>query len=196
MNRKLALMTVLIFGLAVVLASCAAMQTPSTAGFKKPTISLESFMVPQYDGYWYYSKKIKPVKGKGGDRGAPLPMTFLFNIHNPNPYPVLLEEFRFTIAFEGFDLGTVSNSDSVWIPGGKTSQHRATTMITVRSALLSLLVAGGFKLKAANMNAWQALEKWWAGVPDSSVPVTAHEGAATFSADGVTKVIPFKATYP
>jgi hypothetical protein len=196
MNRKLALMTVLIFGLAVVLTSCAAMQTPGTAGFKDPTVSLESFMVPQYDGYWYYSKKIKPVKGKGGDRGAPLPMTFLFNINNPNPYPILLEGFQFTVAFEGFDLVTVSNVDSVWIPAGKMSQHRASTMITVRSALLSLLVAGGFKLKAANMNAWQALEKWWKGVPEYTVPVTVHEGAATFTADSVTKVIPFKANFP
>ena len=69
-------------------------------------------------------------------------------------------------------------------------------MITTRSALLSLLVTGGFKLKARKMNVWQALEKWWKGVPEFKIPITVHEGAATFSADGVTKVIPFEATFP
>lgn len=196
MNKRLALTTVLIFGMALVFASCATLMGPTAANFKTPEITLESFMVPQYDGYWYYSKKVKPTKGKPGDRGAPLPMTFLFNVKNPNPYPVKLEGFKFTVSFEGFDLVTVNSDDAYWIPGGKTDQIRATTMITVRSALLSLLVGGGFKLKAANMNAWQALEKWWTGVPDYSVPIVVHEGAATFYAGDVMKVIPFKAKYP
>ena len=66
-------------------------------------------------------------------------------------------------------------------------------MITVRSGLLSLLVTGGYKLKAKKWSPWQALERWWTGVPDYSVPVMVHEGAASFSADGVSKVVPFQA---
>ena len=197
MNKRLALMTVLLFGLVVVFASCAALQKPTEANFKDPTITLESFMVTQYDGYWYYSSKIKPTKGTAGDHGAALPMSFLFNVTNPNPYPVLLDDFRFTVAFDKeFDLVTVVNQDSYWIPAGKTQQVRASTLITVRSGLLSLLVTGGFKLKAKGISAWDALEKWWVGVPDYSVPVTAHEGAATFRADGVTKTLAFKAEFP
>jgi hypothetical protein len=166
---------------------------PTAKTFKDPIITLQEFMVPQYDGYWYYSNKVEPTKGKAGDRGAPLPMTFLFSIENPNPYPVLLDGFKFTAGFDyDFDLVTVNNQDSYWIPAGKTQQVRATTMITVRSALLSLLVTGGFKLKEKGWNAWQALEKWWTGVPDNSVPVHVHEGAFTFSVDGVTKVLPYK----
>ena len=190
-------MTVLLFGLAVVFASCAALQKPTKANFKDPTITLESFMVTQYDGYWYYSSKIKPTKGTAGDHGAALPMSFLFNVTNPNPYPVLLDDFRFTVAFDKeFDLVTVVNQDSYWIPAGKTQQVRASTLITVRSGLLSLLVTGGFKLKAKGISAWDALEKWWVGIPDYSVPVTVHEGAATFRADGVTKTLAFKAEFP
>ncbi|MFH1350905.1 MAG: hypothetical protein ABII26_08190 [Pseudomonadota bacterium] len=197
MNKKLALMTILVFGLAVVLASCAGMATkPTASNFKDPVIALDSFMVPQYDGFWHFSGKVEPTKGKAGDHGAPLTMTFLFNIQNPNPYPILLEGFRFTVAFEGFDMVTVNSDDSNWIPAGKTDQLRATTMITTQSGLLSLLVAGGFKLKAAKMDAWGALEKWWTGVPEASMPVTVHEGAAIFVADGVTKVIPFQAKFP
>lgn len=197
MNKRLALMIVLLFGLVVVFASCAALQKPTEANFKDPTITLESFMVSQYDGYWYYGSKIKPTKGKAGNHGAALPMSFLFNVTNPNPYPILLEGFRFTVAFDKeFDLVTVVNQDSYWIPAGKTQHVRASTLITVRSGLLSLLVTGGFKLKAKGISAWDALEKWWVGVPDYSVSVTAHEGAATFKADGVTKTLAFKAEFP
>ena len=194
MKKRMALMMVLIFGLGVVLASCAGMQNPGNSGWKDPVVTLEAFTVPQYDGYWYYGAKTKPTKGKAGNHGAPLSMSFLFNIHNPNPYPVLLNDFMFTVAFEkDFDVVTVNVQDEYWIAAGKTDQIRATTMITVRSALLSLLVTGGYKLKARGVSPWDALEKWWTGVPDYSVPVMVHEGAASFSADGVTKVVAFKA---
>jgi hypothetical protein len=196
MNKKLVLVITCIIGLAFAFTSCATLQKPSASNFKAPGITLESFMVPQYDGWWYYSGKIKPTKGKGGDRGAPLPMSFLFNIKNDNPYPVLLEGFRFTVAFEGFDLVTVNNDDSYWIPGEKVDQIRVTTMITGRSALLSLLVTGGFKLKASKVSPWAALEKWWTGIPEYKVPVTVHEGAATFSAGDVTQVVAFQAEFP
>ena len=197
MKKKLVLMTVLLFGLAVVFASCAGMQAkPTEANFKSPVITLESFEVPQFDGYYYYSGKTKPTKGKAGNHGSPLPMSFLFNVNNPNSYPILSEGVKFTVAFEGFDLVTYNNEDSIWIPAGKTTQIRATTLITTRSALLSLLVTGGYKLKAKGMNPWQAMEKWWAGVSGYTTPVTVHEGAFVFKADGVTKVLPFNATFP
>lgn len=194
MKKRMALMTVLIFGLGVILSSCAGMQNPGNSGWKDPVITLASFTVPQYDGYWYYGAKTKATKGKAGNRGAPLPMSFLFDVHNPNPYPVLLDDFKFTVAFDKeFDVVTVNVQDEMWIPAGKTDQIRATTLITVRSAVLSLLVTGGYKLKARKWSPWKALERWWTGVPDYSVPVMVHEGAAAFSADGVSKVVPFKA---
>ncbi len=199
MNKKLVWITLLLFAVAAVVASCVGTKTvkPTEANFKNPVITLESFEVPQYDGYWYFSKKVKPTKGDAGNRGAPLPMSFVFNITNPNPYPILLEGLKFTVAFDKeFELVTYNNQDTMWIPAGKTNQVRATTMITTRSALLSLLVTGGFKLKARGWSPWQALERWWKGVPDYSVPVTVKEGAFSFSADGISKVIPFEASIP
>ncbi len=170
---------------------------PTAANFREPAIRLASFEVPQYDGFWYFSKEVQPTKGDAGDRGAPLPLSFLFEIQNPNPYPVLLEGFRFTVAFDrDFEVVTLNNQDACWIPGGMTDQVRVSTMITVRSALLSLLVTGGYKLKDRGWNAWQALERWWKGVPEYAVPVTVMEGAAMFSADDVTRVIAFEATFP
>ncbi|RLB15206.1 MAG: hypothetical protein DRH11_16730 [Deltaproteobacteria bacterium] len=183
---------------------------PTEANFKAPVITLQSIEVPQYDGYYYYSKKIKPTKGQAGDHGAFLPLSFVFKIENPNPYPIVLEEVKFTVAFDkDFELVTFNSQDEMGIPFGKikgyfspkviepfSNTYRATTMITTRSALLSLLVTGGYKLKARGWSPWQALERWWRGVPDYSVPVTVKEGTFTFKADGVEKVIPFEATFP
>jgi len=196
-KKSIILLTALMFGMGLIFVSCTGMQVkPTAANFKDPVITLESFEVPQYDGYWYYGGKTKPTKGKAGDHGAPLPMSFLFNVKNSNPYPILLDGFKFTVAFdEVFDLVTVNNMDSYWIPAGKTTHVRATTLITVRSGLLALLVTGGYKLKDRGWSAWQALEKWWEGASGYAIPITVHEGAFTFKANGVMKILPFKATF-
>jgi len=185
----------LIFGMGVIFASCAGMQVkPTAANFKAPKIALELVEVPQYAGYWVYSK-MKPTKGKGGG-SAPLPIAVTFNITNPNAYPVLLDGYRFTIAFEEFDMITVKGYETQWIPAGKTNQLRASTMIMPGTAVGSLMVASGFKLKAKGTNAWAALEKWWTTIPDMAFPITIHEGSFTFTTNGVSKILPFKATYP
>ena len=197
MKKKCVLTVLFLFGMGVLVSSCVTTPVkPTESNFKDPIISLESFMVPQFDGYWYYGGNIKPTKGAAGDHGAPLPMTFLFEVENPNPYPILLEGVKFTVGFDEFDLVTVNNEDSYWIPAGKTDQVRATTLITVRSGLLSLLVTGGFKLKEKGISPWQALEGWWKGVPDYSTPVSVKEGAFNFIAGDMVKVLPFEATIP
>jgi len=196
MKSRLAILTVLVTAVAFMLVGCVTTR-PSESNFKDPVITLEMFDVPQYDGWWYYSKGVKPTKGDPGDRGAPLPLSFLFNVQNPNPYPIALEGIRFTVAFDKeFDLVTVNNQDTYLIPAESTDQVRCTTMITGRSAVLALLVTGGFKLKAKGWSPWDALERWWKGVPDASVPVTVKDGAATFRADGVVRAIPVQAEFP
>jgi len=195
MKKKLAFMTVLIFGLGIGLMACkTAPVKPTSANLKDPIITLESFEVPQYDGYWYFSGKVKPTKGKAGNRGAFLPMSFLFNVKNPNPFPILLEGIQFTVNFDNdFDVITVNNQDSYWIPAGKTDQVRTTTLITVRSAALNLLVTGGFKLKEKGWKSWDTLEKWWKGVPELTVPVRIKEGAFMFIAGDIERIVVFEA---
>ncbi len=194
MSKRLALMTVLVFGLAVVFASCAGLQEPTAANFKDPKIAIETVEVPQYDGFWFYSK-IKPTKGKPGAHGAPLPLAITLNITNPNSYPILLDGYKCTIAFEGFNMITVNGYETQWIPPGKTNQLRVSTMLTPFTAFLSLGVTGGFELKEKGVSPWDAIEKWWTNIPDMNFPITVHEGAFNFRANGVIKVIPFAATY-
>jgi hypothetical protein len=168
---------------------------PAKAAFITPIVTLESFEVPQYDGWWFFASKVEPTKGDKGDRGAPLPMSFLFSVKNPNKFPIALDGVKFTVAFDReFEVVTYNNNDVMWIPPGKTNHFRATTMITARSAQLSLLVTGGYKLKEKGWDVWAALERWWKGVPDATVPVTVKEGAFSFTGNGMTKVIPFDAT--
>ena len=183
---------------ALLLSACAAKKTtqPSASDFQKPDISLASFQVPQFDGYWYYDKSIEPTMGEAGDHGAPLPMSFLFRVDNPNPYPVKIDNLSYTVSFEGFSLKTVNNNDDYWIPAEGTDHIRSTTMITVRSAILSLKVASGFKLKEKGWTAPQALERWWNKIPMLEVPVQVEEGRAAFHANGVSEVATFEGTYP
>jgi len=196
-KKSTVLLIALIFGIGALFASCAGLQTkPTAANFKAPVIALELIDLPVYDGYWYYSGKIKPTKGKAGDHGAPLVLACTFNITNPNPYPILLEGYNFVLAFEEFDMTTVNGYEAQWIPAGKTNQLRVTTVFTTRSALLKLLVTSGFKLKAKGTNAWAAMEKYWTQIPDMAFPINIYEGSFSFSADGVSKAIPFKGAYP
>ncbi|MCJ7749102.1 MAG: hypothetical protein MUP27_15300, partial [Desulfobacterales bacterium] len=59
-----------------------------------------------------------------------------------------------------------------------------------------LLIPNYAKVQEKKTNAWALLEKWWTEIPNMTVPIEVKKGAATFTADGVQKVIPFTAKYP
>jgi hypothetical protein len=198
MHRKLIILKWLsIVFIVALFAGCAGITTkPTKQDFKAPVVTLDSMEVAHAFGYWYFSNKVEPTKGKPDNVGAPLDLAFIFNIENPNEYPVKMESLKFTVAFEEFDLNTVSSTDTMWIPAGKTNQVRVHAHFDVRQSLLSLLVTGGFKLKEQGTNAWAQLEKWWTEIPQYSVPVHVKGGAAVFKADGLTQVATFEATFP
>jgi len=191
------LMSICILGVGLMLISCCGMPAkPTEANFKAPVISLESVQVTQYNGYWYYDAKATPTKGKAGANSAMLPMAFLFNITNPNSYPVKLDGFGFTVAFDDFDVNMVNAFETQWIPAGKTNQLTVMSIVDVQQVLLSLLIPNAEKVKAKNTSAWALLEKWWTEIPNMTIPVEARKGAATFTADGVQKVVPFAGKFP
>ncbi len=182
--------------IAVLMTGCVAMQKPSESNFKSPTITLSHVELEHYFGWWFYGAKVKPDKGKAGNNGAPLDYAFIFEITNPNNYPVMLEGFSFSVAFEEFGLNRVIAPETMWIPAGKTNQMRIHALFDVRPVQMSLLVTGGFKLKEKGISFWDQLEKWWTGAPDFSFPLNVNEGSAVFKADGLTRVVPFNATFP
>jgi len=123
-------------------------------------------------------------------------VAFIFDLHNPNPYPVLVDGFRFTVMFEEFEVNTVASQETMWIPGGKTNQLRVPAMFDTRQTLLSLLLPGALKMKELGVTPWQLLEKWWTQAPDFAFPISASQGAAVFSANGVLQVVAFEDTFP
>jgi hypothetical protein len=196
-KKSTVLLIAFIFGVGALLVTCAGMQTkPTAANFKDPVLAIELIEVPQFDGYWYYGGNIKPTKGEAGAHGAALPVAITFNITNPNPYPVLLEGYIFTLAFEGFELITVNGYETQWIPAGKTNQLRASTLVTAMSAYIILGAVSGHQLKAKGMDPWSAIEKWWTTIGDMAFPININDGNFSFSANGVSRIIPFKGTYP
>jgi hypothetical protein len=180
-------------------AGCAGMETkPSQSNFMAPKVSLDYAEVAHYWGWWYYAKKIEPTVGTAGDYGAPLDLAFVFNVENPNSYPIKLNDIKFTVAFEEFDLNTVNSTAVQWIPPGKVNQIRVHAMFDGRQSLLSLLVVGGFQLKekTGSAGAGAALKQlgaWWEAVPEFGFPIYVKEGSAVFKADGMVKVVPFEA---
>ncbi len=184
-------------GMGLILISCSGMPAkPTEANFKAPVIGLDTVFLPKYFGYWFYDAKITPAKGKAGNNSSPLTVSLIFNITNPNNYPVKLDGFVFTVAFEGIDVNMINVLETQWIPAGKTNQLSAVSTIDIGELLGSLSVASYEKVKAKKTTPWALIEKWWAEVPNLTVPVQVEKGAATFTADGVQKVIPFTAKFP
>ena len=198
MRKKTILWTCLsITIIAGLLVGCAGMSAkPTESNFQTPVVTLDRVELQKYWGWWFFSNKIEPAKGEAGNYGAPMALAFVFEIQNPNDFPVLMEECRFTVGFEDFDLDTVISQDPMWIPAGKTNTFRALSVFDARSAQLSLLVTGGFKLKELGISFWDALEKYWTQIPDFSFPVHARQGSAIFKADGIVKTVAFNATFP
>jgi len=164
--------------------------------FKPPVVTLSRVEVANYWGYWFYGAKVEVTRGKAGNNGSPLGLNFIFEIKNPNPYPVALESLNFTVAFEDFDLNTVGSQEVMWIPAGKTNELRVSAMLGLWEAFMSAGVTGGFRLQEKGIAVHDQLEKWWTNIPDFSFPVQVKEGSAVFKADNATGVVAFSATYP
>jgi len=197
MKKSLILFIALVFGLGFVFSSCVTTEKsvvkPNNGNFVAPKIELAGFEIPQYDGYWYIAKSVKPTKGQAGDRGAFLPMSFTFKITNPNMYPINLEEIKYSVVFDkDFTVMTTADQMSNWIPAGMSDEVKVTTLVTVRSALVGLALANAVELKKRGWKNFDTLERWWKGVPEGTTPVTLTECGFMFTAGDVTMVYPFK----
>jgi hypothetical protein len=198
MHKKNILRILSVILLAAMFSGCAmcGFKSLGSTGFKAPEITLSYTEIPYYTGFWYFSDKVTPTKGKAGNYGAPIQMSFIFEVYNPNDFPVIMENINFSIWFEEFELNRVSAPDPQWIPAGKTNQVRVSAILDARSALLSLMVTGGFELQEKGMSSWEALEKWWTNLPDFAFPVNIKGGSAEFSDGNTVKVVPFEAALP
>jgi len=178
------------------LMGCAGMQAkPTEKNFQTPVVTLNYVDVAHYSGWWFYNK-VKPTFGTTGRNGAVLDYAFIFDITNPNPFPVMLDGVKFLVALDEFDLNSGYYNETQWIPAGKTSQVRVEVMFDVMGMAHSLAIVAGQKLKDKGVKLWSQVETLWSKAPDFSYQVHAKEGAAIFKADGLIKVAAFSGTYP
>jgi len=190
-RKSIVLIFLSVFVLAVLMSGCASLSKPSESNFKTPVVTLDYVDVAHYFGWWYYSPKVKPTKGKAGHNSAPLDYAFIFNIKNPNSFPVQLDGFKFACLIDGIELNAGYSTETMWIPAGKTNQLKVEVMYDFRGAQLSLLIVAGEELKKKGLSFWDQIEKIWMTAPDFSFPVGVTQGSAVFRANGIIKVAAF-----
>jgi hypothetical protein len=192
MNKRLALMIAFFFCMGLMFMSCAGVETkPSEASFKAPTVKLDSIQVSYYEGFWYYGKA-QPEMGKApaGGGSSPVGLDFVFEITNPNSFPVKYESSSFFLFFEDYELRVVNDSNAMWIPPGKTNSKVLNVTLTPFSTYAKFLLASKELAAKRGDQPWQKIEEWWNKLPDMSFRIDLKDGNFTFSADGVVKPSP------
>ena len=154
---------------------------PKMTAAKAPVVKLDRVEIANYWGSLDLEKKT----------GTVMNLAFVFSLENPNPYKLKLDSIKFTVAFEGFELNTLTNFDPSYIPGKTTNFLRVTGAFDATVAMGNLLVTSGHKLQEMNVKAPDLLKKWWDGISDFNFPITVN-GTATFvGPDGKNIIVTF-----
>jgi hypothetical protein len=198
MKKRLALVIALIFFIGAVFVSCAGIETKATeAAFKTPVVKLHSIQPTHYEGFWHY-EKAQPERGKApaGGGSSPVSLNFVFEITNPNDFSVQYESSSFFLYFEDYELRVVNDTNPMWIPPGKTNSKVLFVTLTPFSAFQNFLLRNRDLAAKKGDKPWEKIEFWWAKLPEMAFPIYLKEGNFTFSADGITKVVPVDMKYP
>jgi hypothetical protein len=163
---------------------------------KDPVVKLERIEIANYWGYYLDGILDKEGKLTAGRRGAPLVLSFVYSVTNPNKTKIMLENMKFTVAFEGFELNTLTNFDVSYIPALTTNTIRINGTFDHNTANLALMVTSGHRLLEMNVKSGELLKKWWEGISDFTFPINVN-GTANFAGpDGKTIVVPFESNFP
>lgn len=176
----LVLFTVIVFTVAVSGAASHGKQTapakkpaaaPKAEALKPPVITLDRVEIAGYWGYWFDATN---------RRAAPLALAFIFALENPNKAAVMLDDLKFTVAFDDFEVNTVMIYDDNYLPGMTTEYLRVNVLLDAWITNGLLAVTSGHRLLAMNVKGTDLLEKWWTGVSDFNFPIEVRNGTATF----------------
>ena len=168
--------TALLVSLAFV-SACLAFEAPVITLDRIEVASIQPFFVkPRVE----YKNEKEP--GKELPAGAILNMAYIFDIKNPNKFPVMLGELTFSTAFEGFEINTAFSYEDSWIPGGKTNQLKVVTTNETLPTITSLMVVSENvqKIQELKTSAGALAKKWWENVGDFSFPIEVTAGTALF----------------
>ncbi|HSB68825.1 MAG TPA: hypothetical protein VLT62_05795 [Candidatus Methylomirabilis sp.] len=132
---------------------------------------------------------------------VPLVLGFIFDLTNPNDFPVTLEEFKFTIAFEAkpgeyFPLNTPMVYETQHIPGKAANQLRVTVVLDSLIVPGNLAVTSGTRVVSLGLKPGDVVKEWWEKIGDFSFGIQVIEGVAMFSTPGGSAVVPFQDRFP
>jgi hypothetical protein len=157
------------------------------AAAKAPLVKLERVDIANIQSFYLDPKERK---------GAVMNLAFIFALENPNNYRVMLDDLKFTVAFEEFELNTIIVYEDNYIPAKTTDYLRANAFFDSMAAFLTLAVTKGHRLVEMGKKPDEMLKKWWEEVQDFKFPITIN-GTATFvGPDGKSMVVPFEGTFP
>jgi len=178
----------IVLALGLALAGCA------TASMGGPMAQPPKVMLDRVEVSSYFPWAAPPAR-------VPLGMAFVFNIENPNDVPVVLEDFKFTFAFEAapgqfFPLGTPIAYERLATPGRGTNQLRVVTILDSMIVPGTLAVTSGYRLGPLNLRAPDVVKTWWEKVGDFGFGIKVSEGTATFTTGDDSKLVTFEGTFP
>lgn len=168
---------------------CATMGPGSDAAPAPPQVALERVEVASYFPF-------APPPAR-----VPLILAFVFRVSNPNPYPVSLEEFRFSYAFEAkdgeyFTLSSPAQYDTVHIPGGMTNTVRVVSVLDSAIVPATLAVTQGFRLSQLGLKGPDLVKRWWEEIGDFKYGIRVTEGVATFTSSRGPVLATFQGSFP
>jgi hypothetical protein len=170
---------------------------PTEANFKEPSVTLDYVQIDYYNGFWAYGKA-EVERGKAPKFGgsSPITLAFIFNIMNPNTYPIQYESGSFYVFFDDYELRVVNDNNPMWIPAGMSNSKVLTVTIDPATTWAKFLLAGKQLALERGDDPWKKVEEWFTELPEMSFPIDLKDGGFTFSADGVWKSVPIAERYP
>lgn len=157
------------------------------AAAKAPVVKLERIDIANYWSFYLDPKE---------KRGSGLNLAFVFTMENPNNYRLMLDDLKFSVSFEEFEVNTITYFDDNYIPAKTTDTLRINGAFDSYTTMLLLLVSKGHRLQELNVKAPDLLKKWWDDIQDFKFPIMVN-GTATFvGPDGKSMVVPFEGTFP
>ena len=175
--------------LGVALAGCATAPMSGGPITQAPKVTLDRVEVASYFPY-----AAPPAR-------VPLGLAFIFNIENPGETTVLVDDFKFTVAFEAapgeyFPLATPISYERLYTPPHTTNQLRVGAVLDSLIVPGTLAVTSGYLLAPLNLKAPDVVKNWWEKVGDFTFGVRVSEGTATFSSGDDTKLVTFEGMFP
>jgi len=207
MGRLFCLSVVATVALALVVTGCETMETRGAAPAGPavaPVVKLERVDVNHIQPFFVnprigFKDCNEPGKTMGGGYTSTLSLAYILSIHNPNSFPVMLDELRFTAAFEDFDVNMANVYEKQWIPAGKTNELRVVVVQEAAIMIGALSVGGMAAAKIKQMGTTQAavVQKWFDTVGDFAFPIKVKEGVAVFKTpDGKSVMSNFQGVFP